>query len=176
MSRHLYFMHWAYSVKIHSFVLMRNHFHLLITTPANNLSAAMGYFMRETSRAITKSADRINQTYGQRHHRTIVNSNHYYLLCYKYVYRNPVVAGLIERPEDYPFSTLHRLIGRDHLLFPVAEDITLFSDFEGTLSWLNRPSTPEAWQAVKMALRRRTFSLAKDQNTKRPNALEIDTL
>lgn len=176
MSEQLYFLNIAFNVQIHAFVLMSNHFHLLISTPEANLSAAMAVFMRETSRAITKSAHRINNTYGQRFSRTIIGSNHYFLHAYKYVYRNPVKAGLCDRVETYPYSTLNGLLGLSHLLIPIAEDTTLFSDLEGTLNWLNREPSGKSWDAVRHALMKAEFKLAKDRDTKKPHALEANAL
>ena len=176
MSRHLFFIHHAYSIEIVAFVLMKNSFHLLLRTPLNNLSEAMRYFMRETSREITSASGRINQTYVQRHSRTIISTHHYFLHAYKYVYRNPVVSGHCGLAEDYRFSTLNGLIGRSHLLIPVVEDKTLFSDLEGTLEWLNRPSSADSWHSVKVALRKSRFSLSRDPRTKGSNRLDFNAL
>lgn len=83
-------------------------------------------------------------------------------------------AGLCERAEYYPYSTLSGLLGRGHLVIPVQEDQTLFSDVEGTLAWLNRVPDVENWEAVRKALRRKTFTLGQvDRN---PHPLEFDTL
>jgi REP element-mobilizing transposase RayT len=176
MSEQLYFMHLAFGVEIHCFVLMTNHFHLLMSTPLGNLSTAMAVFMRETSRAITKSTHRINQTYGQRHFRSIVHTPSYYLHAYKYFYFNPVKAGICNRVEDYKYSTLRGLLGLDHLLIPVKEDHTLFSDVEGTLQWLNRRPSDENWESVRKALRRERFTLPRIRTTRDPNQLEFNTL
>jgi REP element-mobilizing transposase RayT len=62
----------AYKAEIHAFVLMSNHFHLVVSFPENNMSEAMNYFMRETSRMISRDAGRINQTYGSRYFRSII--------------------------------------------------------------------------------------------------------
>jgi putative transposase len=176
MSQQLYFIRIAYEVDILAFVLMSNHFHMLIRTPHANLSLAMARFMRETSRGITKAAHRINQTWGNRHFRCIIESNHYYLHSYKYIYRNPVTAGMCDRVEDYPFSTLSGLLGAQRLLIPVAEDLTLFSDVEGTLQWLNRKPEEKHWETVRRALRKERFKLPKEANTNKAHGLEVDML
>lgn len=64
----------------------------------------------------------------------------------------------------------------DKLLIPVAEDLTLFSDVEGTLKWLNQKPSEDAWESVRNALRKEKFTLAKDRSNNQPNRLEIDTL
>ncbi len=160
---YLHFIHHAFNIEIFSFVLMSNHFHLLARAPDNNLSAAMTYFMRETSREIARCAGRINQTYGTRFSRTLISTHHHYLCAYKYVYRNPIEAGICSKVEDYPYSSLGSLIGMNKSIIPHAEDLTLFSDFEGTLKWLNTPSGKENREAVRRALKRNVFEFAKDK-------------
>lgn len=114
MTRQLYFTNFAFNLRIHSFVLMSNHFHMIVRSPEANLSVAMSYFMRETSREITRRSHRINQTYGSRFHRS--------LIAYKYVFRNPVEAGLCNRVEDYEFSSLKGVLGERWLDVPISED------------------------------------------------------
>jgi hypothetical protein len=121
--------------------------------------------MTETSRELVKYSSRINQTYGGRHFRTVIGSNNYFLHVYKYVYLNPVKAGLASRAEEYPFSTLHGLLGQSRLVIPVEEDLTLFSDVEGTLDWINQPPSENNWETIRKTLRRKEFILPK-QNRK----------
>lgn len=174
MEDQLYFVHHAFHVRIHAFVLMNNHFHLIISTPHANLSEAMAWFMRETSRSITRESNRINQTYGGRHFRNVISTTHYYLNAYKYLYYNPVRAGLCGNPLDYPYSTLPGLLGHQRLTIPVYEDSTLFSDIDGTLAWLNRKPKEEDWIAVRRALHRRSFGFPSSNS--RRHKLETDTL
>lgn len=161
MENYLYFAAHGYGLKIHAFVLMQNHWHLIAECPNGNLSEAMRYFMRESSRSISRTAGRINQTYGGRFFRCSIRSPHYYLHAYKYVYRNPVKAGLVNLVEQYRFSTLHGLLGFRKMAIPMIEDFTLFSDVEGTINWLNRTPTEEDTQAVRKALRRPGFKLPR---------------
>lgn len=174
MSEQLHFIHGAFGVKIHSFVLMSNHFHLLMSTPRSNLSSAMEWFMRETSRDLTRAGNRINQTYGGSHYRSILGSNHYFLNAYKYNYYNPVKARICADVLRYPYSTLAGKLGLSKMLIPVDDDLTLFSDVEGTLSWLNRPPNEKMWKAMRLALHRKEFKLSKVNG--KPHPLETDAL
>jgi putative transposase len=176
MERHLYFAAHAFELRILAFVLMSNHFHLLVMALKQNLSEAMGFFLRETSRELTYSSSRINQTYGGRFFRSSIRTHHYFLNCYKYVYRNPVQAGISTDVQAYRWSTLPGLLGESHLQIPVFEDTTLFSDIPGTLQWLNARPKDEHWMTIEKALRRRVFTLPKDPNTKKAHALEVDLL
>ncbi len=174
MENYLYFISKAFGVEIFSFVLMANHFHLIARFPKANISEAMAYFMRETSRSISKDAERINQIYGSRFFRTALKTNQHFLHTYKYVYRNPVEAGQAQHVEDYPYSTLFGKLGSVKLGIPVVNDVTLFSDIERTLKWLNTNPLDEHKNAVKKALRKPIFKLAIKRSLRKPHPLEFD--
>ncbi len=172
MENYLHFLHFVYEVKIHSFVVMPNHFHLIAKFPRANLGEAMNYFMRETSREISRAAGRENHLYGTRVFRSALSSYRYYTHAYKYVYRNPVEAGLALRVEQYTFSTLQSLLGLRHGMTPIEEDSLLFDDIEFQLSWLNRRPDFESRKAVKNGLRKQEFELPLNRKNRRPNELE----
>jgi putative transposase len=172
MEDYLYFLHIGFGFKIKSFVLMSNHFHLIAQAPLNNLSEGMRYFMRETSRQIGKKANRINQVYGSRFYRSLITKNHHYLHAYKYVYRNPIEAGLSNCVTSYPYSTLNRLVGKGPLNIPIEYDHILFDSFDSTIAWLNQSPSLENHEAVRKAMRKTEFSFATDSKTKKVHILE----
>lgn len=172
LCRQLFFCRHAYELKIHAFVLMQNHFHLLVSTPLANLDKAMWNFMKETSQFLTEAGNRTNLTWGSRHHRTVIDSYHYFMHAYKYVYLNPVKAGVAPLAEAYPFSTLHGLLGQSKLLVPIEEDTILFANVEETLRWLNQKPDDENWRLVASAMRKTTFTLGHEKGTNRPSSLE----
>lgn len=175
MTDHLYFLHHGYGIQIRQFVLMSNHYHLVLLAPLLNLSRGMNYMQRETSRWLTRESGRINQCWGGRYRRTMIRSGHYLEHAYKYNYRNPVRAGLSTRVETYRYSTLGGLLGFHPLHFPVLPDENLSpSRLTDTLTWLNTRPSPQAEADVRLALRRRLFSLPKVE--KRINPLEFDAL
>ncbi|MBX3018572.1 MAG: transposase [Bdellovibrionaceae bacterium] len=174
-SSYLHLIATAMNVKIHSFVLMNNHFHMLASFPEANLSAAMNYFMREASKAIGKEGKRINHIYGGRVFRSRISTYSHYMNVYKYVYRNPLAVGLSELVEDYEYSTLGRKLGKHHLPFPVADDTLLFDgDISETLRWLNRPIENRHAIDIKNALRHSDFRLRKSKNTNQPHELNFN--
>lgn len=170
-SIYLHFAHYSFGLQIHSFVLMDNHFHMIVSTPEGNLDEIMNYLMREVSRNIARDSGRINQTFGGPYYWSLLQSPHYYLCAYKYVYRNPVEAGLIEKVEDYPYSTLSGIKGSNHLLIPVAHDDTFFNNPDSTLIWLNNSYPKQAKEDIRNALRKREFKFGLDKDRK-PSILE----
>lgn len=176
MTRHLYFINLAFNLRIHAFVLMTNHFHLIVRTPDANLSQAMRYFMRETSRELTFVSGRINQTYGSRFHRSLITHPLYYMHAYKYLYRNPVTAGLCSRVEEYPYSSIPGLLGERWLDVPISEDDSWGSLVarEKTLQWLNAAPDRESMEEVRLALKKPVFKLTPIN--KYPSHLENNAL
>jgi len=161
---------------VHSFVLMSNHFHLIASTPEANISQCMHQFMTRTSRSLTREGNRINETFAGRHYKCILHHPNYYLNAYKYNYRNPVGAGMCERVEHYPFSTLHGKLKLSKLLIPVCGDDTLISDTVGTLKWLNTAPPPDRLEGVRFGLKHQYFQSKKDKVSNRPLISEYDTL
>lgn len=175
MTDYLYLIHHVYDVKIHSFVLMNNHFHLLISTPEANLSRAMNYFMRETSKEINRMSCRTNQVYGGRYYRSLIQNQFYFHHVYKYIYRNPISAGLTETCEEYPYTTLHGLLGQSPLYIPLEEDTILFENNDPTrvLNWLNSCPDIKNYETLRKALKRRVLKFPKNQWSDNRHSLEM---
>lgn len=173
MENYLYFIAHAYDFRILAFLLMPNHFHLLARS--SETSRAMEYFMRETSRSIGRVACRINQTYGRPYHPTEFVSNIHAINTYKYVYRNPVEARLCLKVEEYPYSTLHGLLGFRKLVIPIEEDVHLFSgdSLERVLEWLNASPSRQHKEIMRVALRKKVFEIPPLQGVKRKNPFEF---
>ncbi|MFV3409590.1 transposase [Bdellovibrio bacteriovorus] len=171
MEDYLFFISHAYGIEILSFVLMDNHFHMIARDPQQSLGEAMNYFMKETSRHISFRAGMINQIYGSRYHKTLINSPLYYLHAYKYVYRNPVEAGLCNQVQDYPHSTLALSLGMHRLGFPIYPDNTLFESTDSILSWLNSAPDPQDKEIVQKALRKSEFKIPTTRKNQRPHRL-----
>ncbi len=168
----LFFIHHAYKIKIHSFVLMQNHFHLLISDPDAKLSLALRWLMTETSREINGEQKSKNHLYGQRNHRTLISNDHYFRHVYKYVYRNPVEAGVCRWTEEYPYSTLRGMLGFEKMIIPLSEDFLMSEDLTANLKWLNQAPELENYQSVRLALRKSDFKLHMNRQTKTSSPLE----
>ncbi|AHZ84450.1 hypothetical protein EP01_05810 [Bdellovibrio bacteriovorus] len=171
MEDYLFFISHAYGIEILSFVLMDNHFHMIVRDPQQNLGEAMNYFMKETSRHMSTKAGIINQIYGSRYHKTLISNPLHYLHAYKYVYRNPVEAGLCSKVQDYPHSTLSISLGMHRLNFPIYPDNTLFESPDSILSWLNAAPDPRDKEIVQKALRKSEFKIPTIRKNQRPHRL-----
>jgi putative transposase len=95
--------------QVHEFVLMRNHFHALIT-PAAEVSLEKcaqyikGGFSFRAKRELGFSGEVWQAGYNE--HR--VRDARDYRDHVRYIHENPVRAGLCEKPEDYEYSSANR--------------------------------------------------------------------
>jgi REP element-mobilizing transposase RayT len=171
-SNYLWFVSKAYNIRVHSFVLMNNHFHLLIDTPDANIDEAMNYLLREVSKAIGRDSGRINQIFGGPYYWSVIKNSIYYQHAYKYIYRNPVDAGLCNRVEDYPYSSLRGLLGLDRTVIPAIDDLCLVQDPYRQLDWLNKTFQEEDRVAIGKALRHREFQFSREGSSNKLHRLE----
>ncbi|RYF34753.1 MAG: hypothetical protein EOO38_29320 [Cytophagaceae bacterium] len=161
MSAYLFFIHHAFGCRIFAFVLMGNHFHLLISSPNAKLGPVMNYFMRETSRCIGFEAGRINQVYGAPYDATAITTDEHFADAYKYVYQNPLRAGIANDVLNYEWSTLPAVLGFTKSCIPLEADDRLVVDTAAALQWLNEVYKADDYQRVRKALKRPVFGYSK---------------
>jgi REP element-mobilizing transposase RayT len=104
--------HERFRLEIHAYCLMGNHYHLLLKTPEGNLQRAM----RHVGGLYTQRYNRLKKTDGSlfrgRYKAILVDHDAYFLHLSKYIHRNPVDAHIVERLEDYEWSSYHTYIGK----------------------------------------------------------------
>lgn len=166
LTHHLSLVHYKYDFKIHAFVLMPNHFHLIGSTQEFELGHIMRAFLCESAKEINFKTHSINQVWGSRYFKCLITNTHYYQNVYKYVYQNPLRAGLVSRAEEWRFSTLNSLIGHSHLCLPMEPDTTIFNpDFDiHELDWLNQVIPNELLTLLKTALSRKSMRFPKSRD------------
>ena len=98
----------ALGCAVHAFVLMTNHVHLLVT-PAHGtaLSQLMRQLNQRYVQAINRAYRRSGTMWEGRFRSCLVDSEAYVLACYRYIELNPVRAGMVRDPQDFPWSS-HR--------------------------------------------------------------------
>lgn len=155
----LHFCSFAFGIEIHAFVLMKNHYHMIVRTPEANLSQFMCYFNRELSKEINRATGRINQTFGNRYYASIVKDPRYYLTLYRYVYRNPVEANASKSVEEYEFSSLQQVIGAKKMEFPIFDFPIVDGYWFKNLDWLNSSYQKDEREKIRQSLKRKVFEL-----------------
>lgn len=94
-----------YNINIHCYTLMRNHYHLIIETPEANLSKAMHYINSSYAGYINIKRRRSGHLLQGRYKSIIVDEDNYLLELSRYIHLNPVRAGMVQKPEDYLYSS-----------------------------------------------------------------------
>lgn len=155
-----------YNCQFHAFVLMSNHYHLLVSTPQSNIDEVMHYIQREVARKANKQSSRINHFFGGRYKWSVVDNENYYWNVVKYIFRNPVRADLCQRVEKYKFSSLNSN-AKDFNWYMTDffhnQNTTIILD----LDWLNEAYLQEAEESIKYALRRSEFALPRHKSSGR---------
>lgn len=91
---------------IHAYVLMTNHVHLLVTPLKNKgISLMFQALGRHYVTYINKTYQRSGTLWEGRHKGNIIEAEHYFLNCMKYIELNPVRANMVQSVEDYPWSS-----------------------------------------------------------------------
>ena len=95
-----------YDCMIHAYVLMTNHVHLLLT-PGKKTSASlmMKHLGQRYVQYINKTYRRSGTLWEGRFKSCLTQVEDYVLICYRYIELNPVRAGMVAMPEDYPWSS-----------------------------------------------------------------------
>ncbi|HZQ44811.1 MAG TPA: transposase [Acidobacteriaceae bacterium] len=93
--------------KLHAFVVMHDHIHLLLTPENIPLERALQFIKGGFSRRLESKLPVWQRGFAD--HR--IRDRNDFITHREYIHHNPVRARLCERPEDYPFSSAHRSTG-----------------------------------------------------------------
>ena len=83
-----------YGVEVHAFVLMTNHYHLVLTAPsAETLALAMARINGSYAKYYNRKYGRIGPLWNSRYGAALLDTERYWLTCLRYVEFNPVPGG-----------------------------------------------------------------------------------
>jgi REP-associated tyrosine transposase len=102
----------TFSIKCWSFCVMSNHYHATLQPSRANLSEAIRQLNGAYAQWWNKRHARVGHTFQGRFKDQIVQRDDGYLLALiRYVEMNPVRARLVERPEDWRWSSYSAIAG-----------------------------------------------------------------
>ena len=118
-----------YGYLLHAYVLMDNHYHLLIETPYANLKQVMQNINTSYTVYTNRRHNRAGHLFQGRYKAFIVDKASYLLEVGRYIHLNPVRTGIVKRPEDYKWSSYRGyILGRTEAIVDTADtDDTLYS-------------------------------------------------
>ncbi|HEX7150253.1 MAG TPA: transposase, partial [Thermoanaerobaculia bacterium] len=94
-----------------TFTLMTNHYHLVLQTPLPNLSRGMQWLNGAYATAFNRRHKRCGHLFQGRFHALLIEKEAYLAQVLRYVALNAVRAGMVERPEDYAWSSYRAIAG-----------------------------------------------------------------
>jgi putative transposase len=115
-----------FEIEIQALVLMDSHLHLIVANTVPN-----EHFFTEAVQIVLggMSADS--------HVCERIDNLSQYLNTYKYVYRNPVEAGMCELVQNYQYSSLSSILGKSFISLPIYDQLGVIQNPFHVLNWLN---------------------------------------
>jgi REP element-mobilizing transposase RayT len=93
-----------YRWECHAFCLMGTHYHLVVETTTERLSAGMQYLNGTYAQRFNRRHDRDGHVFGARFASWVIRDEDHYERTIEYVLTNPVRAGLVADWTDWPWS------------------------------------------------------------------------
>ena len=94
-----------FRAKVFAFCLMTNHFHLLAQFIAGNPGEMMQLVLLKYARWFNHRHDRVGHLFQGRYHSRVITDDLYLHEAGRYIHQNPVEAGLVKAPDQYPWSS-----------------------------------------------------------------------
>jgi putative transposase len=96
---------------LYAYVLMSNHFHLVIQLTSETLSRGMHWLNFRYAQAFNRRHQRVGHLYQGRFNACLIEKETYFLEVLRYVVLNPVRAGMVTRPKNYAWSSHRAVLG-----------------------------------------------------------------
>ncbi|MCP4252845.1 MAG: transposase [Candidatus Scalindua sp.] len=94
-----------FSVDIFAYVLMDNHYHLLLRTNRANISKSIQWLGVTYTRRFNIKHRRSGHLFQGRFKSFLIENDKYLLILSCYIHRNPLRAGIVRRLVDYQWSS-----------------------------------------------------------------------
>ena len=86
-----------YSIKVYSYVLMGNHYHILLETPKGNISDYMRHLTMRYTSHFNRRHKKVGHVFQGRFKGILVDKNTYLTMLSRYIHLNPVKVKDVKR-------------------------------------------------------------------------------
>jgi REP element-mobilizing transposase RayT len=114
-----------FKLEVHAYVLMKNHYHLLIRTKEANLSRAIQWLGVSYSVWFNRRHQRSGHLFQGRFKSFLIQNERYFTAMCHYIHGNPLRAGLTKRLPDYRWSSYQVYADKNHHLPWLTTDLVL---------------------------------------------------
>ena len=102
-----------YGVILHGYVLMGNHYHLLLETSKGNITKVMHYLNATYTGYFNRKYNRVGHLFQGRYKGILIEKERYLLSVSRYIHVNPIRAMITKLPEEYRWSSYPEYIGKE---------------------------------------------------------------
>ena len=100
-----------FRLEVHGYCLLGNHYHLLLLSGAGELSEGMKHLSGKFTRMFNVRHGRDGPMFRSRFTSVPINTDGHLVQVSRYIHLNPVAAGLVQRPEHWPWSSAAAYLG-----------------------------------------------------------------
>lgn len=97
--------------RCHAWCQMTNHYHLVIETPEANLAQGMRQLNGVYTQYVNREHQRVGHVFQGRYKAILVERDAYLVELARYVVLNPVRAGMVSLPGEWPWSSWSAMLG-----------------------------------------------------------------
>jgi len=133
--------------RIHAFCLMGNHVHLAIQVAEASLSRIVQNLSFRYTRWINWRQGRSGHLFQGRYKAVLADADVYLLGLIRYIHLNPVRAGMVKEPQEYPWSGHRAYLGLETI--PWLTTDWVLSQFSGRVSSARRAYERFLWEGKK---------------------------
>lgn len=113
---------------LYAYVLMSNHVHLLIETQKTPLSKIMQLLNFTYTRHFNRRYGQTGHLFQGRYKSLLCDRDEYLLGLVRYIHLNPVRAGVVTFPHEYPWSSHRAYLGKGDAMVDIDGVLRLFSE------------------------------------------------
>ena len=114
-----------FKLEVHAYVLMKNHYHLLIRTKEANLSRAIQWLGVSYSVWFNRRHQRSGHLFQGRFKSFLIENDRYLTAMCHYIHGNPLRAGLTKKLSDYRWSSYQIYADKSHHLPCLTTDLVI---------------------------------------------------
>ncbi|MES2756136.1 MAG: transposase [Pseudomonadota bacterium] len=97
---------------VHAYCQMTNHFHVMLETVEGNLAQGMRQLNGMYSQRVNRRHTLVGHVFQGRYHAVLVQKDSHLLELARYIILNPLRAGMVERHDEWRWSSYHAMFDR----------------------------------------------------------------
>jgi len=116
------YFHFVLDFKLVGYVIMPDHFHLLIQASKNCISRIMKLIKGNFARRYNELLEQKGSIWQRRFYDNVLRDKKQIQKKLIYMHRNPIVKGMVDKPEEYEFSSYQQYYKKTRKYFQVSID------------------------------------------------------